>query len=156
MNQTLMGTIMLGQAIILAVGCWFYMWGGRDGKWKRRFIGSLICSMALWIGLIFSGKFEWWALGVYPLLIIAFSLGYGSDIQIKKIIKRLIISLYVSLTGLLLCLIYGGSSWNILPLQILIALGSVWLGVKNPAQAPVEEFFVCLLLTECLLLYPWI
>ncbi len=156
MNETWLGTIPLIEMILICIGCWFYMWGGRSGKWKRRFIGSFICSTALWVGLLLTGKFNWLALITYPLLAIGFSLGYGSEIPLTKVAKRTIVVLAVALTGILMAYILQGRAWLILPLQVFIGSGSIWLGVKNPLQAAPEEFFVCLLLTECLAMYPMI
>lgn len=149
--------IISGQAILIVLACFLYARGGRQGKWQRRFVGSLIASTALWLGLLLMGKFIWLSLLVYPLLITAYSMGYGAEEILKKVIRRSIIVLCTLLTGLLMCLIIGGKSWLILPLQAVISAGSVWLGVKNPMNyAPVEEFFICLLLTECLILYPFV
>jgi hypothetical protein len=156
MNETMIGTIALIGTIITAIGCWFYMWGGRDGKWKRRFIGSLICATAIWVESLLLGVFDIWQLLAYPILIGVFSLGYGSDVPLTKIIKRLIVVLGSLMVGVLMWLTIDNSALLILPLQFMIALGSVWLGVKNPVPAAAEEFFVCLLLTECNLLYPFV
>lgn len=156
MDEMRFANIALMEGIILLIGCWFYSWGGRSDKWKRRFIGSLICSTALWIGLLLMGKFSFWSLLVYPLLSIAFHLGYGSSIPFVKVIKRAVVVLFTCLTGVLMCLILGGKAWLILPLQGVIGAGSIWLGTRNPIQAASEEFFVCLLLTECLIMYPLI
>lgn len=155
MSETWTGTVAFIGLLITAVGCFFYMLGGRSNKWLRRFIGSLICSTAIWVEALLMGVFDWWQLLTYPLLAIVFSLGYGSDIPLTKIIKRFIVVLGSMSVGILLWLTIGGASWMILPLQFMIALGSIWLGVKNPVQAAAEEFFVCLLLTECNLLYPF-
>ena len=156
MSETWIGTIAFIEMLILCVGCWFYMLGGRSGKWKRRFVGSLICSTALWVGLVLTQQFNWWALGVYPLLIGAFCLGYGSDVPLTKILKRMIVVAATLTTGVLMAVIIGGNAWMVLPLQAAIAMGSVWLGVKNPITAAAEEFFVCLLLTQCLMMYPFV
>lgn len=150
--------VIAGEMVIILIACIFYAFGGREGqgKWKRRFIGSLICSTALWAGLLLMGKFDVYSLLTYPLLACGFSLGYGSDFIPTKILKRSLIVLWTCLTGLLMCWILGGKAWLILPFQAFIGCGSIWLGVKNPVQASSEEFFVCLLLTECLALYPLI
>jgi hypothetical protein len=155
MNETWLGTIPLIGLIILSIGCWCYMAGGRDGKWKRRFIGSLLCSTAIWVEALLLGVFSFWQLLVYPLTITYFSLGYGSDIPLIKIIKRLIVVICSLSVGVVMMINCGGNSWMILPLQALIAAGSIWLGVKNPIPAAAEEFFVCLLLTVCNLMYPF-
>lgn len=148
--------IALIQFIIIGIGAWCYSLGGREKKLWRRIVGSLICSTALWIGLLLMGKTTLCSLLIYPLLIVGFSLGYGSDNPFTKVVKRTLIVLFCTLTGLLMCLLLGGRSWLILPLQAFIGAGSIWLGVKNPVHTSIEEFFVCLLLTECLILYPFI
>lgn len=156
MTETLLGTLALGGLITTAIGCWFYMWGGRSGKFKRRFIGSLICASAIWLTSLFLGVFSPLQLLAYPILILAFSLGYGASIPLKKAIKRTIVVLCSLLVGVLLAYTIGGKAWLILPLQGVIAAGSIWLGVKNPIHAAPEEFFVCLLLTECNIIYPFV
>lgn len=156
MSETWIGTIPALEALILVVGCWFYMWGGRHDKWKRRFIGSLIVSTSVWAGLALMGRFKWPVLGLYPLLMAGFSLGYGAEVALTKIVKRGLIVACLCMSGVLLAWTLGGSAWFILPLQCFIGMGSVWLGVRNPIQAAGEEFFVCLLLTECLIMYPLI
>jgi len=155
MTETWLGTIPFIGTVILAFGCLLYMLGGRDGKWKRRFIGSLICATAIWVETLLLSVFTWKQLAVYPLLAIAFSLGYGAEIPIIKIIKRSIVVLCSLLTGLLFCLTIGHTAWLILPIQVVVAAVSIWLGVKNPIPAAAEEYFVCLFLTECNLLYPF-
>jgi hypothetical protein len=155
MNETWLGTIPLFGTILVAIGCWFYMLGGRDGKWKRRFIGSLICSSAIWLEALLLGVFHWIQLLVYPLLAICFSLGYGSDIPLIKVVKRTIVVVTSLLTGVLFCLTVGHTAWLILPIQAVVAAVTIWLGVKNPVPAAAEEYFICLLLTICNLLYPF-
>lgn len=154
MNETWLGSIPAIQAVILVIGCFLYMLGGRNCKWKRRFLGSFICATAVWVGLLLMGKFRWATLGLYPLLMIAFSLGYGAEVIFTKIIKRGLIVAFLCLSGVLLAWSLGGRAWEILPLQAFIGIGSIYLGVRNPVHAASEEFFVCLLLTECLLMYP--
>ena len=155
MSETWLGTIPLFGTILIALGCWFYMLGGRDGKWKRRFIGSLICATAIWLESLLLGVFQWVQLSVYPLLAICFSLGYGADVPIIKVLKRSIVVLCSLLTGIMFCLTIGHSAWLILPIQVVVAAVSIWLGVKNPIPAAAEEFFVCLFLTVCNLMYPF-
>ena len=156
MNETLLGTVPVVGVLINTIGSWFYMLGGRSNKFLRRFIGSLICSTGIWVESLILGSFNWLHLLAYPFTIAYFSLGYGSDIPLTKIIKRSIVVLGSLLVGLIMCFTIGGKAWLILPLQALIASGSIWLGIKNPIPAAVEEFFVCFLLTLCNLMYPFV
>ena len=154
MNETWIGTIPLIEAAIILVGCFLYMAGGRSGKWKRRFLGAFVCSLAVWTGLLLMGRFRWPVLALFPLISGAFSMGYGADLTLSKIIKRSLIVAFLCLSGVLLAWLLGGRAWLILPLQAFIGAGSIYLGVINPIHAASEEFFVCLLLTECLVMYP--
>lgn len=156
MNEYLIGFTAVGSLIGLALGCMFYMMGGRSGKWLRRFIGSLVISTTLWVCALIMGKFNWWILGTYPILALGFSLGYGADIPLMKIIKRAIVASCVVLAGLLCAITYGGSAWMVLILHFGVALWTVFLGVKNPIQAASEEVFVCALLNLGLMMYPFI
>src|SRR3989304_1359942 len=140
MSEIWLGTIPLIGLIIVAIGCWFYMLGGRSNKWKRRFVGSLICSTAIWVESLLLGTFNYLHLLVYPILAITFSLGYGSSILLVKILKRSIVVMGSLVVGILMCLTIGNEAWLILPLQIIVAIGSIWLGIKNPIQAAPEEF----------------
>lgn len=155
MSETFIGVIPFIGTIILAFGCLLYMLGGRDGKWKRRFIGSLICATAIWVEALLLGVFQWVQLAVYPLLAICFSLGYGSEIPIIKVVKRAIVVATSLLVGLLFCFTIGHTSWIIFPIQVVVAAVSIWLGVKNSIPAAAEEFFICLFLTICNLMYPF-
>ena len=155
MTEIWVGTIPLIGLLIMSMGCWFYMWGGRHDKWKRRFIGSLICSTAVWVEAYLLNVFQPLMLLIYPLTIIAFHLGYSPTLPIKKqVIKRLIIVICSLSVGVLLSCILGGKAWDVLPIQFLIGLCSIWLGVKGIIPAAPEEFFVCLTLNVCNLMYP--
>jgi hypothetical protein len=156
MNETWLGTIPLIGTIITAIGCWLYMLGGRSGKWQRRFAGSLTCATAIWVEALLVKNFNIWMLSAYPLLIGTFVLGYGSDITLTKIVKRSIVVATSLTVGVIMCIVLGGAAWWVLPIQVAVAAMSIYLGVKNPIQAAPEEFFVCLLLTECNLMYPFV
>ena len=156
MNETYLGTLPLIGIIILAVAAWFYMLGGRSKKWRRRFIGSLLCATALWVEYFLMGMFKWLLLTIYPLTIGTFSLGYGSDFPPTKILKRSVV-VTASLTASIgICLLYGGKTWLLLPVEVVIASVTVYLGVKNPIYAAPEEFFICLFLWSPKLMYPFI
>lgn len=156
MSETMIGLIPAVGSLIMIIGCVFYMLGGRSKKWQRRFIGSMICATAVWLEAYILGVFQWIMLWIYPLTILRFSLGYSPDAsQWTRIVKRSIIAVSVAANGLIFCFALGGTAWVILPLQVFIALGSVWLGVKNPIPAAAEEFFVCLFLEEGDLMYPF-
>jgi len=156
MSETWMGTIPLIGTIVVAFGCWLYMLGGRSGKWRRRFIGALLCATAIWVEALLIGNFSFWMLIAYPMLIASFSLGYGSQFLATKIIKRAVVVLASLTVGLTMCLVLGGTAWWVLPVQVFIAIPTIYLGTRNPVYAAPEEFFVCLLLTECNLMYPFV
>jgi hypothetical protein len=154
-NETWFGTIPLIGTVLVGAGSWFYMWGGRSGKWKRRFVGSAIISTAIWVEALLLGVFNWVQLAVYPLLMLAFHMGYGGETPAIKVFKRSLVVACTLLTGLLYSFTIGGSAWIVLPIQAVVGACSVWLAVKNPIPAAAEEFFVCNLLTFCNLMYPF-
>lgn len=156
MNEYTIGYTAVGSLIGLALGCLFYMLGGRDGKWKRRFIGSAVISTTVVVCAIIMDKFNWWLPLTYPCLAIGFSLGYGADILWQKIVKRTIFALAVMTAGLVCAFSMGGNAWLVLPFQVGVGLWSVYLGVKNPVQAAAEEVFVCASLNLGLMAFPFI
>jgi hypothetical protein len=50
----------------------------------------------------------------------------------------------------------GGGAWWLLAVQLILAVGSVILGVKSILPAAVEEGIICILLTLFIPLYPLI
>jgi hypothetical protein len=135
------------------IGNWLYMIGGRSNKWIRRFIGAIFCTSAVCAEALLLHIFSFWMLLDYPLTVLSFHLGYGSERLKTKIAKRSLVVAASLLSGILFCLIIGGKAWLILPLHVLIASGSIYLGVVNPIQAAAEEFFVCALLRVCNIMY---
>jgi hypothetical protein len=154
-NEYFIGYMAFFSLLGLASGCLLYMLGGRQGKWIRRFLGSLIISMDVYTTSVVLGTFNWWLLLIYPVLAIGFSLGYGADILWKKIVKRTIFALAVLSAGLICCFSMGGNAWVVFPCHVGIGLWSVYLGVRNPLQAAAEETFVCALLNLGLIMYPF-
>lgn len=153
MTEFIIGTIPLAGWTIQGIGNWLYMVGGRSNKWIRRFIGALFCTTAVIAEALLLKVFSFFMLIDYPLTVLAFHLGYGSENLKTKIAKRSLVVACSLLSGLLFCIIIGGHAWLILPLHLVIAMGSVYMGVVNPIQAAPEEFFVCALLRLCNLLY---
>lgn len=140
----------------LSLACLLYALGGRSGKWKRRFIASLILATTVNIASLVMQRWSFWLLGTYPLLIGVFSLGYGADSTISKIVRRSIYALGVCACGGLFWPIFGYNMlWVAIP-HIGIGLFSIYLGVRNPVAAASEEIFVCALLNLGLVMYPFI
>lgn len=157
MNEYVIGYTAVGALVGMALACLFYMLGGRSGKWKRRFVGSLILATTLCICAYIMHKFSWWLALTYPTLAIGFSFGYGAnDTTMHKIERRLIYALAVTLSGVVCSIVMQGNAWMVLVPHVGIGLWSIWLGVKNPIQAASEEVFVCALLNLGLMMYPFI
>lgn len=156
MNETWLGTIPLFGLLGVAIGCWLYMWGGRSGKYRRRFIGAFVLATSLWLEFLLMGRFTPWLLLVYPLTIASFSMGYGADKLGAKILRRSIIVAASLASSVGICVLMGGNAWFVLPVEGVIALTTVYIGSKNPVQAAAEEYFVCLFLWAPKLMYPFI
>lgn len=145
-----------GSLIGLSLSCLLYALGGREGKWKRRFVASFILALTVNLASLIMGRFSFWLFLAFPALIAGFSLGYGADVLIWKVIRRSIYALGVIGSGLIFCLVFGGNAWWVLPIHIGVGLFSVYLGVRNPVYASAEEVFVCALLNIGLCIYPFI
>lgn len=139
-----------GCALALFVSSFLYSAGGYSNKWLRRFISpALLCIALNGSGMILN-NWHWQYLLTYPLIVLAFCLPYGSEIQWQKILMRLGVSV-ICLIASAVCLLGQALSLpsiGILIIQILLCLITVYFGVKNPfSNARLEEFLVSLFLT---------
>lgn len=149
-----LGTIPVFGMLLIVSGAWLYMLGGRSGKWKRRFCGSLVVSSGVWITSYLVGNFSWWTLGIYPLCIGSFVLGYGSDTLGGKLRKRGTVVLASLMSGALLAVAFN--AWLVFPIEVAMASLSIYLGIKNPIKAAPEEFFICTVLWVPKLMYCYV
>ena len=142
----------------LTAACFMYSWGGRSGKWKRRFIGSFILAATVNGLCAWRGVWNPWIMATFPLLVFGFSMGYG-DKGIGgyyKFIRRFIYAACVLLSGVLMASVLGGNAWFVLIPHVGVGIWSVYLGAKNPIEAAAEEVFICALLNIGLVMYPFI
>jgi len=148
----------IGALIGLVISAWLYAEGGRQDKWKRRFLASAVLATTVNICSLIMGKWTYELLGIFPLLIVGFSLGYGvnDDNVVWKITRRTLYALGNIVSGLLFIFFVSQSGWLVFVPHVGIALWSVWLAVKNPIHAAAEELFVCVLLNLGLCMYPFI
>ena len=77
-----MSEYAIGHAACIALGglvlaCWFYMLGGRNGKYLRRYVGSAVLTITVALTANFMGNFSWWIVLIYPMKVLEFSMGYG-------------------------------------------------------------------------------
>jgi hypothetical protein len=153
MNEYLTLYQITGAGIALVLASFLYSLGGRDGKWKRRFIASLVLATTVITCAILRHHFSWWMLFTYPLLTGGFSLGYGADEWEGKVIKRTIYAAAVCMAGVLMAFLIRGNAFWILPFHIGVGAFSVYLGTKNPIEAAAEEFIICMILNIGLITY---
>lgn len=147
-----------GSLIGLSLSCLLYGLSGRSGKWKRRFIGSLILATTVNISSAVMGKWNPWLIAIYPLLTAGFSMGYGvNDGNVMmKVIRRALYAIGILASGGMFFIAFGNSAlWILIP-HIGIGLWSIYLGVKNPISAAAEEVFICALLNLGLCMYSFI
>jgi len=156
MTEFGIGSIASGAIVGLAIGCFLYMWGGRQDKWVRRFLGSLVIASSVNVSALLMGNWHWGLIIVYPCLIGGFCMGYGAEDLSVKIGKRALCALAICSAGLVCCIVFGGSAWWLLPLHLFIGLTSIYLGVISKIHAAAEEVFVCLVLNAVLIMYPFV
>lgn len=144
-----------GGAIAIVISAMLYSLGGRNGKWKRRFVGSFIASATVNILCLMRGIWAWPLLLTWPLISIGYSLGYGKEGWLKYV-QRTIYATTVCSAGLACAFALGGNAFWLLIPHFGIGLFSIYLGTKNPIAAAAEEFIISLLLTLMLLGYPFL
>src|SRR3990167_1590727 len=103
-----------GCGLGLVLSSFLYSWGGRSGKWKRRFIASFILSAGLNGLCVWRGLWSPYLLIIWPLLIGGFSLGYGADSTGAKILRRSIYCFAILMSGFITAFVMGGNAWWIL------------------------------------------
>ena len=145
-----------GAGLMLVLSSFFYSYGGRAGKWRRRFLASFILAATVNVTCVPRGIWSPWMIAMWPLLSLAYSLGYGAEDAWYKIVRRSIYASAVLMSGLLMAILIGGNAWWVfLPHAICGGL-SVYLGVRNPLPASVEEFMVSMVLGLFLISYPFV
>lgn len=155
MSEYAIGYAAAGSIAGLAATCLFYMLGGRSGKWRRRYVASLIQAVNSNVCAAVMGVWSPWLLAIYPLAIAQTSLGYGADSGGGKVLRRALCALASLTIGVLFSWLYGGLAWLVFVANVGVAAWSVWLGVKNPLYAAAEEVFVCALLFLMTCAYPF-
>ena len=156
MNEFKIIAMAVGALILLDVGCLFYALGGRFAKWQRRIVGSFVIAGTVNVSALVMGTWNPWLIGTFPILVGAFTLGYGADDIVKKIVRRSIYSAAVVSAGLLCAWSIGGNAWLILIPHVVTGAIAVFLGVRNPLYAAAEEVFICASLNLFLISYPFI
>lgn len=146
MSEMTIGTLAVVALLICVVDCFFWMWGGRKGKYKRRYIGSAIQTAGINVLALICGTWAWqFALAIGPE-IGSRSMGYGGDSTGEKVIRRSVFALCSLLAGAVLAWGCGfdGKAITLLICQGVVSTVTIILGVKNPLPAAVEEVFVCI------------
>jgi len=154
LSETQIGIYASIGVLGLAVTCLLWMLGGRSNKWIRRYAGGVVLVTTVIMLCLLMNKYSNWLLVMYVTTIVGFSMGYGGDNLEEKLRRRITFVVGNMGSSLLMSIVLG--VWTILPLHLMIALGTVWLGIKNPVHAASEEVFVCLLLNAGLIMYPFV
>tara|TARA_Y100000310_G_scaffold155934_1_gene155383 strand:+ start:3809 stop:4276 length:468 start_codon:yes stop_codon:yes gene_type:complete len=140
--------------ITVLTGAILYSLGGRDGisKGVRRFGASAIIVGGTCYFAFSSGAFNWWYLLSYPLLCTAYSLGYGSDNTLGKVIKRAYCGLAIVVATSPIALLTGRI--EVLIVQAVVALTtSIILGIKSKIPASQEELLIGFMTSLCVPFY---
>lgn len=138
MSENTLQWIQISKIILLAGVAGLYGFGGVDGKWKRRYLGSALLVGGFIGYALLASKFSWWILMCFPLYIVAFSLGYGGDAIGKKIFKRGYCGLAISLASLPLALSVGSIAMWFAQLILMTSM-MIFLGVWNKTPSARNE-----------------
>jgi hypothetical protein len=131
---------------ICVIDCFLWMWGGRQGKWKRRYVGAALQTLGVNILSLIIGTWVWQFLLALGPEIGSRSMGYGGDTTSEKVMRRAVFATGSLAAGAILAWGMGftGKAITLLICQAVASIVSIILGVKNPLPAAVEEVFVCL------------
>jgi hypothetical protein len=146
MSEFNLGTLAVIALGICVIDCFLWMWGGRHGTWKRRYIGSILQTLGINIISILYGTWAWQFVLALGPEVGSRSLGYGGDTTGEKVMRRSIFAAGSLAVGAILAWGVGFNSKTVTLLicQAVASIISIILGVKNPLPAAVEEVFVCL------------
>ena len=146
MGEFTLGTLAVVALLICVVDCFFWMWGGRSGKWKRRFLGAGIQVIGINGLALIVGTWVWQFAASIVGEVASRCMGYGGDTTGEKLVRRTVFALGSLAAGA--CLAWGlefsGAAVTLLICQAVASVVSIILGLKNPLPAAVEEVFVCL------------
>jgi hypothetical protein len=145
MTEFNLGTLAAIALGICALDSFLWMWGGRNGKYKRRFIGSAIQTLGINVLGLVVGTWVWQYAVSFVTEVLSRSMGYGGDTTSEKTMRRTVFAAGSLLSGVLLAwgMGFSGKAITLLVCQAIASVVSVVLGVKNPLPAAVEEPFVC-------------
>jgi len=145
-----------GGLIAVSISGLLYMLGGRKHKAIRRYGASFLLALAVNAIAILREVWHPGLIGIWPLLIIGYSMGYGADEFWKKVLRRSIYCATVLLSGGLCAFLYGGNAVGVFVAHSVVAFTSIFWGIKNPVYAPAEEGIIFLLTSGLLIAYPFI
>ena len=125
--------------VVVVICAGLYSFGGIEHKYLRRFIAPSIC--AIYLALCNKDPMQ---LIKAPLLGISSSLGYGSDEQLFKIMKRayvgLAFGLSASSTDIIKSIRENKKYWFVVGYTTFAVISAyIIFGVWNPLHARVEE-----------------
>ena len=164
--------MLLCKLVVLAIVSFLYGIGGSNyGELKklrfipeclckhpktiRRYIASFVLAVSVYVSAAVVGRFSWWMLLYYPLLVGAWSLPYGADKLSKKIVYRSIYGTATAIAGVAIVLNTAEPRWALFCLQVWFAvLGNVILGAFNPTEeASTEQGLICMVSNWGVLFY---
>lgn len=146
MSEFNLGTLAAIALGICVIDCFFWMWGGRSGKWKRRYVGAAIQTLGINIISLITGTWAWQFILALGGEFGSRSMGYGGETTGEKVMRRAVFAVGSLVAGAMLAwgLGFNGKAITLLICQVIASIVSIILGVKNPLPAAVEEVFVCL------------
>ena len=156
MSEYTIGWLASLSGVGLVASSTFYWKGGRSKKWLRRWLGSFVMALTIWLVANGMGNFSPWMFLLYPILVLGYSLGYGGVQVGEKLIRRCIYAGTILCSGLLMAILIGGHAWSIFGAHVLMASLTVNMAYFNPVPAASEEYFVSMFLNLALCIYPFI
>ena len=144
MDEVTLQWVNAVRLLIVGIYANLYGFGGMNGKWKRRVLGSLLLTIGIMGISLWVKNFSFYYLLCFPLLWGATSIGYGvedDEPQWMKPIKRTYCGLAYACATLPVFIVTG--NWLMFALHtVFCLLISNMLGVYNPVIARNEETLI--------------
>jgi hypothetical protein len=138
MSENLLLLVWVAKITLVVICAILYRLGGQYNKAIRRFLMPVIYFLGVWGISVWLGVFNPWMFISLPLFIGALSMGYGADDFWKKVQRRLIYGVCLSLSFLPFGFIFGG--WIIYVFHCILCIsGCIVFGVANPFKNAVTE-----------------
>ena len=143
MSEVTIQWIQLVKLLLLAGCATLYGFGGVSGKWKRRYIAPCLATAGIAGISLWSGTFTWLLLLFCPLLTGCYSMGYGENSKLMKLLKnkmivRAVVGILLGIAAAPIAIVNSAYLLWALHIGICVAVSTI-SGAFNPMKSARAE-----------------